>query len=57
MLARTSGGMGAFSNLSEVKWGVLARTSEGMGAFSNLREVKWGVWSAGQNIRGNRSLQ
>ena len=37
--------------------GVLSRTSKGMRAFSNFRKVRWGLWSAGQNIRGNGSLQ
>ena len=37
--------------------GVLARTSEGMGAFSNFKKVMCGLWSAGQNVRGNGSLQ
>ena len=56
VLARTSEGMGAFSNFREIRWGVLARTSEGVGAFSNFRKVRWGLWSAGQNIRVNGSL-
>ena len=57
VLARTSEGMGAFSNFKKVRWGVLARTSEGVGAFSNFKKVMCGLWSAGQNIRGNGSLQ
>ena len=57
VLARTSVGMGAFSNFKKVRWGVLARTSEGVGALSNFKKVMWGLWSAGQNIRGSGSLQ